>query len=428
MLSTGGDESPPIRSSSACDVGFAGVVNEETLSRDPRGGSPPGPARDGRASSVSSGRKLKGDEGPRCERGSVRPRIDVVLYEFLSANRAEIIARTKARVAVKLAEEELAHGIPFFLDQLITALRLSQSSPEAIGEIAARHGRDLLEQGFTVAQVVHDYGGLCKTVTEFATETHLSITAAEFRLFNGCLDDAIAQAVTAYGQRRERQVADEGKVRAAELAHELRNALAAAMLAFETITTGTVGARGSTASLLGRSLKRAADLVAPSIAVARLEAGIRMPERVSIRRFMEEIEVGASLQATAQSLSLAVAVGEEGVDVEVDRALLAAAVGNLLQNAFKFTRAHGRVWLRTAAAEDRVRIEIEDECGGLPPGDPTELFRRFEQRGRDRTGLGLGLAISRKSVEADGGEINVRDVPGMGCVFTIELPRLSHQP
>jgi signal transduction histidine kinase len=328
------------------------------------------------------------------------------------------------RLAPQATEEELAYGIPFFLDQLIAALRLSLSSHDEIGEIAIQHGRHLLQQGFTVAQVVHDYGGLCKTVTEFAAETSTSISAAEFRVFNGCLDEAIAQAVTAYGQRREKSIADEGKVRAAELAHELRNALGAAMLAFETISAGTVGAQGSTASLLGRSLKRAADLIEPSIAAARLGAGIRAPERVSIRALIEEIEVGASLQATAQNLSLVVVFADEAADVEVDRAILAAAVGNLLQNAFKFTRARGHVWLRTAVAENRVLIEVEDECGGLPPGDPKELFRRFEQRGRDRRGLGLGLAITRKGVEADGGEINVTDVPGKGCVFTIELPRL----
>jgi signal transduction histidine kinase len=70
-------------------------------------------------------------------------------------------------------------------------------------------------------------------------------------------------------------------------------------------------------------------------------------------------------------------------------------------------------------------IEVADECGGLPPGKADELFRRFEQRGFDRTGLGLGLWISRRSVEADDGEIRVRDVPPVGCVFTIDLPLLS---
>jgi signal transduction histidine kinase len=77
------------------------------------------------------------------------------------------------------------------------------------------------------------------------------------------------------------------------------------------------------------------------------------------------------------------------------------------------------------SSTSRVLIEVEDECGGLPPGKAEELFLQFEQRGVDRTGLGLGLSISRRSVEADGGEIHVRDLPGVGCVFAIDLPRLA---
>jgi signal transduction histidine kinase len=72
-----------------------------------------------------------------------------------------------------------------------------------------------------------------------------------------------------------------------------------------------------------------------------------------------------------------------------------------------------------------VLIEIEDECGGLSPGEVEHLFRMFEQRGTDRTGLGLGLAISRQGVEDSDGTIRVRDLPGKGCVFTVDLPRQS---
>src|SRR6476620_10776216 len=87
-----------------------------------------------------------------------------------------------------------------------------------------------------------------------------------------------------------------------------------------------------------------------------------------------------------------------------------------LQNAFKFTRPHTRVSLTTRVTADRVVIEVADECGGLVGGDGEGLFRAFEQRGADRTGLGLGLSISRRGVEASGGELRVRDLPGTGCV------------
>ena len=131
------------------------------------------------------------------------------------------------------------------------------------------------------------------------------------------------------------------------------------------------------------------------------------------------------MEASARGLTFDVAPGAAGVDMMVDRQLLAAAIANLLQNAFKFTRPrHPRV-AEASATDDRVLIEVEDECGGLPPGKAPELFRPFEQRGADRSGLGLGLSISRKSIEANGGELRVRDIPGTGCVFTIELPRLA---
>ena len=98
-------------------------------------------------------------------------------------------------------------------------------------------------------------------------------------------------------------------------------------------------------------------------------------------------------------------------------------VANLVQNAFKFTAAKSHVALRARAEGERVLIEVEDECGGLPAGATEALFAPFEQRGGDRTGVGLGLSISRRGVEANGGTLRVRDLPGRGCVFTIDLPR-----
>jgi hypothetical protein len=122
-------------------------------------------------------------------------------------------------------------------------------------------------------------------------------------------------------------------------------------------------------------------------------------------------------------VSLTVTRGDDGGEVEIDQHILASAVGNLIQNAFKFTRANGNVTLRTRATADRLFIDVEDECGGLPKGGGEALFQPYEQRSEDRSGLGLGLTISRRGVEACGGEMHVRDLPGKGCVFTIELPR-----
>lgn len=109
--------------------------------------------------------------------------------------------------------------------------------------------------------------------------------------------------------------------------------------------------------------------------------------------------------------------------IDADRDLLLSAVGNLLQNAFKFTHAHSEVTLNAYAVADRILIDVEDHCGGLPSGDAEKMFLPFTQSGDDKSGLGLGLSISRRSVEANDGILSVRNVPGTGCVFTIDLPR-----
>jgi signal transduction histidine kinase len=113
----------------------------------------------------------------------------------------------------------------------------------------------------------------------------------------------------------------------------------------------------------------------------------------------------------------------DDVTVHVDRQILASVVANLLQNAFKFTRPRSMVTLRAASHLDRVLIEVEDECGGLPGGNGHALFRPFEQRSADRTGLGLGLAFSRWGAEANNGRIYTRNLPDRGCIFTLDLPR-----
>ena len=139
--------------------------------------------------------------------------------------------------------------------------------------------------------------------------------------------------------------------------------------------------------------------------------------------FIAEVQVAAAMEAVSKGCDLTVLPVETGILVEADRHILAAALMNLLQNAFKFTRPASHVLLRAHAPNASVLVEVEDECGGLPQGKAEQLFRPFQQRGADRSGVGLGLSISREGVEANGGKLYVRNRPGKGCVFTIDLPR-----
>ena len=308
-------------------------------------------------------------------------------------------------------------------------LRSGGTSTLEIDRSAGQHGHDLLLKGFTVSQVVHDYGDVCQTVTDLALETNAPISTEDFRTLNRCLDEAIASAVTRYErdsqQWRSDRATDRDNERIGFLVHELRNLVNTAVIAYEVLKSGHVGVGGSTGAVLNRSLKGLRDLIARSLDEVRLTNAARNTTRILVVEFIHEIGAGAILEADARGLTLVCPVEEE-LAIEADRRVLAAVVGNLLQNAFKYTRLHSTVTVRARASADRVLIEVHDECGGLPGQDEgEELFPSFEQRGADRTGLGIGLAFSRWGAEVNGGRLYARNLPGTGCVFTVDLPRSS---
>jgi signal transduction histidine kinase len=366
-----------------------------------------------------------------------------MLHEFLAENHEELAARCKVKVAARPAPkptaDELEFGIPLLIEQLVTTLRSERTGaqyveqaevPSDIGATAVKHGNELLKKGFTVDQVVHDYGDLCQALTELAHEKNVLITVDEFHTFNRCLDNAIADAVSEFGRQRDRLISDEGvesmNERLGSLAHELRNLLNSAMLAFQAVKSGNVALTGATGGVLGRSLIGLRDLIDRSLAGVRLTDGLQpRREPINIREIVDEIRISAALEASAKGITFAVTPVDKTLSVDADRQMLSSAIANLLQNAFKFTRAAGHVSLAAHAAADRVFIDVQDECGGLPPGKTEELFLPFKQGSTDRSGVGLGLSISRRCVEANGGKLRARNLPGTGCIFTIDLPQAT---
>ena len=372
------------------------------------------------------------------------------MHEFLIANREELIARCRAKVAQRArpgeVQRELAHGITPFLDQLIKTLQVEQTAQpmnsrkvsgptgggkpalSEMGETAAEHGRELLQHGYTVEEVVHDYGDLCQAVTDLAYERKFEIKVDEFRTLNRCLDNAIATAVTEFGYQRDFVVADQQadalNIRLGFFAHELRNLLSNATLSLAVIKAGNVGLGGATGAVLDRSLVGLRNLIDRSLAEVRMTAGLPVHhELFSLAEFIGEVKLAGELEAQVKGCVLFVSDVDPRLAVDADRDLLFSAVGNLLQNAFKFTHPGTEVTLNVYSMANRILIDVEDNCGGLPAGDAERLFRPFTQTSDDKSGLGLGLSIARRSIEANAGVLSVRDIPGSGCVFTIDLPR-----
>jgi len=171
------------------------------------------------------------------------------LADFIDTHRDDLIGRCRAKVARRTAppptSAELDHGVPLFLSQLTDELT-GQSTTREINKGGVEHGHELLTRGFTIAQVVHDYGDICQSITDLAVETRAPISTNDFRTLNRCLDDAIAGAVTEYARQQE-------VGRDADTA-ELWSLVNSASAAFDALHAGNVGINGATGAVLGRTL------------------------------------------------------------------------------------------------------------------------------------------------------------------------------
>jgi signal transduction histidine kinase len=387
---------------------------------------------------------------PASHRRYVRERTDValgsihangMLHEFLTAQRADLIERCRVKVAKRSAPKPIAtdriNGIPAFLDQLIETLhagperskKLSgaadSSTKSALSEMgisATRHGRELSRQGYTVEQVIRDYGDLCQAITDAALEHSAPIEVAEFRTLNRCLDNAIADSVTEWAYHSNLANADQKVERVDFFVYELRKLIHTATLAVIAIKAGNVGIAGATGAVLDRSLIELRNLLDRSLADLRGRSEAPTQHKlISLADFVAESNICASLEAQSRECTLAVSDVDPKLAVDADQAMLFSAVGNLLDNAFKFTGHKTEVSLNAFAAGDRILIEVADHCGGLPAGGAEKMLLPSTRKGADEAAR--GLSICRRSVQENNGVLSVRDVPGSGCIFTIDLPR-----
>ncbi|MBG6070662.1 MULTISPECIES: sensor histidine kinase KdpD [unclassified Polaromonas] len=374
------------------------------------------------------------------------------MNEFLANNRDSLIARCIEKVARRpkraATEQQLKNGVPMFIDQLTRTLKAEQDNQDGIslqisgpsggdvsrlsemGLTATAHGKALLHLGYSVDQVVHDYGDLCQAITDLAFERDAPFSIDEYRTLNRCLDNAIADAVSEFSAQRDAALTAQRVIHENQqlgfLMHELRNALGTASLAATAMEIGNLTPAGATGAVLRRSHAAMASLISNALAEVSLKnkASGQQP-LLSLAAFIADAKSDADLYATTQGCRFTVADVDPRLGIKVNHDLLLAALMNLLHNAFKFTHRHTEVTLEAYAVGERILIDVKDHCGGLPPGNTEKMFKPFSQRSDDKTGMGLGLSIARKSIEADGGTLSVRDRPGTGCTFTINLPRHS---
>jgi signal transduction histidine kinase len=355
------------------------------------------------------------------------------LFQLLKTESEELIQRWAQAIKATIVTEpmprsELLDHVPAFVDELVAAL-----FPDAIplpggGSYAEDHGSQRLRLGFDVGEVVREYGLLQACILQLADERGVSIDLAEHLVVARWLNTGIAQAVSQYALERNLEIQRQASEHLGFIAHELRDPLSAARLALDRLRLQELSRGGRAVDLLERNLKRAAEMIDTTLIHASLKLGVSVhPEPLRLRDFLEEIRLDSAGEAQIKNIEIQLSVPEDLV-IEADPRLMRSAVANLVLNAVKFTPPGGAVSVTVRRRDGRLLIEVSDSCGGLPPGKVEELFAPLVQRAENRSGFGLGLAISLQATEAHNGTIRVTDLPGHGCVFIMDLPDRTMAP
>jgi signal transduction histidine kinase len=354
------------------------------------------------------------------------------LSGLLADRRVDILERWTQRIGREHVDKELSRGeswddLPHFFDEVLAALRSEEgSSAEAAASngstASVAHGTQRLRVGFDLAEVIREYEILTECILDEVEAVGGSISTRAFRRVQGLLNAGRAQAISAYIDRRDLEMTRTHSHHVAFIAHELRSPLMTAFLALTALRKNERTEDHWALGMLTRNLNALRELIDQVLTADRLAGQIQLRrESFDLRAVLGQVVAEAQLAAQQRHVEIAVQT-PDALAFNGDQRLLRSAIGNVLGNAVKFTHEGSAITVRAGRHDGGMRIEVEDGCGGLPEGNAAQLFELFVQRGEDRTGFGLGLAIVKQALEAHGGRVSVRNVPGKGCVFALDLP------
>ena len=354
------------------------------------------------------------------------------LHAFLVARRADLLRNWKEWVQKEVTSREmpaveLVDSMPLFIEALIASLAPVPPGEEASARSevwsASIHGGERLRLGFDVAAVVREYNLLRRAILDLVYTEGFTLTAAEsFRVSDG-ISLAQAAAVAEYQRVRDQEQRRQAAEHLAFLAHELRNPLSNALMAF-ALMRGTIPTESDKhVALLNRNLRRVTELLDETLVAGRLTTGdvLARAEQVDLTACARQIVEELAPDAEQRNVALTAEI-EDGLVIEADGRLLRSLISNLMGNGIKFSKPSSVVSLRIRRSDAIVIVEVEDGCGGLPADKLTAIFDPHVQIGTDRSGFGLGLAIARQAAEAHRGTLQVQNVDSKGCCFRLELP------
>jgi signal transduction histidine kinase len=355
-------------------------------------------------------------------------RVALALSRLLRENAGTIADRWVDKLrdqsaSSALPTSELRNSMREFIEEIAGAVE-EDEGPEAAGPAARarQHGEQRFRLGYNIDGLIREYGTLRQVLLEYIEASRVPLTPAEALRLSGILIEGIASAAAQYSLKRDVQAREQAAEHVGFLAHELRNPLQTAQLRVEMIERRGGVPTGGDLEAIKRALRLARDRVDNELFNSQLHA-LPAPTFKSfvLRQALDLLAQDIAPHGEGKDVELLVEADPE-LRIVADERLLQSALSNLIRNAVKFSAPGATVHVRAKSSPERVVIEVEDRCGGLPEGAVEKMFSPFVQLGQDRSGFGLGLAISKRAAELHGGDLRVHDVPGKGCVFVLDLP------
>ena len=293
---------------------------------------------------------------------------------------------------------------------------------------ARQHGGQRFHLGYNIDGLIREYGTLRDVLFEFADAKGVPFETAEALDLSRILIEGIAGAAAQYSLERDAYTRNQAAQHVGFLAHELRNPLQTAQLRIQMMDRRPGGPTPQDIQALKHALRLLRERIDNELFDVQLHA-LPQPvfKKLQLRQVLESLVEDVSPQGAGKDVDIQVDVDPQ-LEIVADERLLDSALSNLVRNAIKFSPPGAIVQVRCKKSLERVVIEVEDKCGGLPEGAVEKMFSPFVQMGQDRSGFGLGLAISKRAAELHGGALRVHDVPGQGCVFVLDLPLDASTP
>lgn len=215
----------------------------------------------------------------------------------------------------------------------------------------------------------------------------------------------------------------------ANVSHELKTPLASIRAAVETLLEGALEDPNHNRRFLEtiqEDTGRLSHLIEDLLDLARIESR-EIPlqkQKILCKDIIEKILQSFQKSLQQKNISVEVQAGSECITADPEQ--LRRAVGNLIDNAVKYNKPNGKIWIRTKTVSKWLQVEVEDTGIGIPEQDLPRIFERFyrvdKARSRDLGGTGLGLSIVKHIAEAHGGKVEVTSQIGKGSCFTLALP------